>query len=104
MLEFEVACIDVTSLRGCLPASTSDIKAEANDTSEADFVTVGLWTEISLYVLMLPTLEKISSDLLGGGGFIVASLVAAKYPVHNIERKIHTNGCDVLYLSMRNFL
>ena len=52
-LEHEVACIDVTPF---------------NDGSVAsEIVSIGLWTDISVRLLKLPTLEEIAKEPLGGG-------------------------------------
>ena len=35
--------------------------------SESEIIATGLWTDISVVLLKLPTLERISKVLLGGG-------------------------------------
>lgn len=54
-LEYEVACLDV---------SLFDEKS-----TKAEIVAVGLWTDISVCLLKLPTLEVIHTVKLGGGEF-----------------------------------
>ena len=54
-MEHEVACIDVTPLD------------EAQERS--DIVAIGLWTDITVRLLKLPTLQEITKEYLGGGGF-----------------------------------
>ena len=51
-LEFEVACIDIT------PLNEGDTKS--------DIVSIGLWTDISVRLLKIPTLEEITKEPLGG--------------------------------------
>ncbi|XP_011303524.1 DNA damage-binding protein 1 [Fopius arisanus] len=50
-LQHEVACLDISPLDGC---------------TEAKIVAVGLWTDISIRILTLPSLEEINKELLGG--------------------------------------
>merc|ERR1712223_2176871 len=51
-LEHEVACIDITPL---------------NDTEKrSEIVSVGLWTDITVRLLKLPSLEEITKESLGG--------------------------------------
>ncbi|XP_054261134.1 DNA damage-binding protein 1 [Macrosteles quadrilineatus] len=52
VLEHEVACLDISPLD--------------NDSSKADIVAVGLWTDISARILKIPTLEEINREFLGG--------------------------------------
>ena len=51
-LEHEVACIDIT------PLNETDNKSE--------IVSVGLWTDITVRLLKLPSLEEITKESLGG--------------------------------------
>ena len=51
-MEHEVACIDITPLRG---------------DSEAHICAVGLWTDISARILKLPNFESLHKEMLGGG-------------------------------------
>lgn len=51
-LEHEVACIDIT------PLSESDTRSE--------IVSVGLWTDITVRILKIPTMEEITKEALGG--------------------------------------
>lgn len=51
VLEYEVACLDVTP----------EVKKE-----KSDVVAAGLWTDISIRILKLPTMEEISKVKLGG--------------------------------------
>lgn len=51
-LEHEVACLDVSPLH--------------DDSSRAEMVAVGLWTDISARVLRLPALDEIYREALGG--------------------------------------
>jgi DNA damage-binding protein 1 len=50
-LEHEISCIDIHPLSGI----------------SADIVAVGMWTEISVRILQLPSLEQILIEKLGGG-------------------------------------
>ncbi len=51
-MEYEVACVDVTPL---------------GEAKRSDIVTVGLWTDISVRVLRLPTLDPLHTEPLQGG-------------------------------------
>lgn len=53
MMEYEVACVDITP------------QAEGRD--RADLCAVGLWTEISVRLLQLPSLSTMHTQPLGGG-------------------------------------
>ncbi len=57
-LEYEVACIDITPLGGDDRQQRSEI------------VAVGLWTDITVRVLKIPTLDQISKEALGGGELV----------------------------------
>jgi DNA damage-binding protein 1 len=50
-LEHEISCIDIHPLSG----------------DSSDIVVVGMWTEISVRILQLPSLEQILIEKLGGG-------------------------------------
>ena len=52
ILEYEVACIDISPING-------------KDTS--DICVVGLWTDISVRILKLPSLQEQHHQILGGG-------------------------------------
>ena len=58
-LEYEVACIDVT------PLNDDDVKSE--------IVCIGLWTDITVRLFKLPSLEEIAKEPLGGGKYILHS-------------------------------
>ena len=53
-MEHEVACVDVTPLGDDLSA-------------KSDLCAIGLWTDISVRLLKLPSLETIHTQPLGGG-------------------------------------
>ena len=53
-MEYEVACIDVTPFRDDLSA-------------KSDLCAIGLWIDISVWLLKLPSLETIHTQPLGGG-------------------------------------
>lgn len=53
VLEHEVACLD--------------INPPSRDSSHSELVAVGLWTEISVRVLKLPSLDLVLTQQLGGG-------------------------------------
>ena len=53
-MEHEVACVDVTPLGDDLSA-------------KSDLCAIGLWTDISVRLLKLPSLEIIHTQPLGGG-------------------------------------
>jgi len=61
----QVACIDVTPL--------------TEGASRSDIVAVGLWTDISVRLLKLPSLEEIAKEPLGGGLFLIKKLIAYVY-------------------------
>merc|ERR1719186_1967742 len=63
-LEHEVACIDMT------PIEEGDIRTEV--------ASVGLWTDISVRLIRLPTLEEITREYLGGE-IIPRSILMAKF-------------------------
>ena len=52
-MDHEVACVDITPL--------------GEGREKADLCAVGLWTEISVRMLQLPSLEAMYTQLLGGG-------------------------------------
>lgn len=52
-MEYEVACVDITP------------QAEGRD--RADLCAVGLWSEISVRLLQLPSLSTMHTQPLGGG-------------------------------------
>ena len=51
-LEHEIACIDIT------PLNENDVAS--------DILCVGLWTDISVRLYKLPTLDEIAKEPLGG--------------------------------------
>ena len=53
VMRHEVSCVDITPV------------GERRD--KADLCTVGLWTEIAVQVLFLPSLEVVYTQMLGGG-------------------------------------
>lgn len=57
ILEYEVACLDISPL--------SD-DGQSREHVKADIVAVGLWTDISARILMLPSLEEVFKESLGG--------------------------------------
>ena len=54
-LEHEVACIDLTPLE------------DADTTTRTSVASLGLWTDISVRLVKLPSLEEITREYLGGG-------------------------------------
>lgn len=51
-MDYEVACLDINLL----------------DDSEATHIcAVGLWTDISIRILNLPSLKEMHKEMLGGG-------------------------------------
>ncbi|XP_063230961.1 DNA damage-binding protein 1 [Bacillus rossius redtenbacheri] len=52
VMEHEVACLDITPLQ--------------EGVARAELVAVGLWTDISVRVLRLPSLEEVNREFLGG--------------------------------------
>jgi DNA damage-binding protein 1 len=64
VLEFEVACLDVSPLD------------EQN--TKSDIIAVGLWTDISVCILKLPTMETLHTVKLGGE-IIPRSILIAKF-------------------------
>ena len=67
-LEHEVACIDMT------PLEEGDVRTEV--------ASVGLWTDISVRLIRLPTLEEITREYLGGE-IIPRSILMAKFEGKN---------------------
>lgn len=59
-MEHEVACIDITPL--------------TVDKQHAELCALGLWTDISVRVLKLPSLDMIHCQLLGGGVVVIVIL------------------------------
>ncbi len=53
-MEYEVACVDVTPL---------------GDERKSSIATIGLWTDISVRVLTLPSLETIYTEPIPGGRY-----------------------------------
>lgn len=60
-MSYEVACVDISPLG-------------EEDSSKAEFCAIGLWTEISVSILRLPSLEQVDNQLLGGGGALKGCL------------------------------
>ena len=56
-MEHEVACIDITPL------------GSEEENTKADICAVGLWEDITVRILKLPSLEEITKESLGGGMF-----------------------------------
>ena len=56
-MEHEVACVDVTPLGDDLSA-------------KSDLCAIGLWTDISVRLLKLPSLDVIHTQPLGGGTYV----------------------------------
>lgn len=71
-MEQEVACLTLHPLRvdaAAAPAAASgmDVDADADAREErAAFAAVGMWTDVSVRVLRLPSLEQASREPLGG--------------------------------------
>lgn len=63
-LEYEVACIDITPLN--------------EDDKKSEIVSVGLWTDITVRLLKLPSLEEITKEPLGGD-IIPRSILMAQF-------------------------
>lgn len=63
-LEYEIACLDVSPLE--------------EKATRSDIVAVGLWTDISVCLLKLPSLEKIHTEKLGGE-IIPRSILVTKF-------------------------
>ena len=53
VMRHEVSCVDITPV------------GERKD--KADLCAIGLWTEIAVQVLFLPSLEVVHTQMLGGG-------------------------------------
>lgn len=52
-MEHEVACADISPLRG--------------DSQKAELCALGLWTDISVRVVKLPNFDSLHVEMLGGG-------------------------------------
>ena len=61
-MEHEVACVDITPL--------------GEGREKADLCAIGLWTEISVRLLQLPSLEAMYTQLLGGGEGVLTQPLA----------------------------
>ena len=85
-IEYEVACVDVTP----------DISKE-----KSDLVAVGLWTDISIRILKLPSLEEISKVKLGGE-IIPRSILMANFEMVNYLLCALGDGSLYYYLMDRN--
>ena len=60
-MEHEVACIDVTPL------------GDDDGGERSEIVGIGLWTDITVRLLKLPTFEEIAKESLGGGNLFMYS-------------------------------
>ena len=65
-MEHEVACVDVTPLGDDLSA-------------KSDLCAIGLWTDISVRLLKLPSLETIHTQPLGGGTVYMYMYIYSSY-------------------------
>jgi len=65
-LEHEVACIDLTPLE------------DGDNTTRTSVASLGLWTDISVRLVKLPSLEEITREYLGGE-IIPRSILMAKF-------------------------
>ena len=54
LMPHEVACVDISPLG-------------SDSRNRSDFCAIGLWTEISVSILRLPSLDTVDNQLLGGG-------------------------------------
>ena len=61
-LEYEIACVDAQPL---VPGHTA-----------ASLCAVGLWTDMSVRILQLPSLVQLSKEVLGGGADRTAARLA----------------------------
>ncbi len=62
----EVACVDISPLGG-------------QEDGKSSFCAIGLWTEISVSVLKLPSLQQVDNQLLGGGVFTSVLVIHHTY-------------------------
>ena len=69
-LEHEVACIDLTPLD------------EGDNTTRTSVASLGLWTDISVRLIKLPSLEEITREYLGGE-IIPRSILMTKFEGNN---------------------
>ncbi|KAK9886320.1 hypothetical protein WA026_015830 [Henosepilachna vigintioctopunctata] len=51
-MEFEVSCLDITPIK--------------DDCDTSEFISVGLWTDISVRILKVPDLSEVTKEYLGG--------------------------------------
>jgi len=65
VLEYEIACIDLSPM-------------EEDDTGRAEVAAVGLWTDISVRLIRIPSLEEITKEYIGGE-IIPRSILLAKF-------------------------
>jgi len=68
-LEYEVACIDLSPM---------DDTGSAGDSVRTSVASLGLWTDISVRLIKLPSLEEITKEYLGGE-IIPRSILMAKF-------------------------
>ena len=59
-MDYEVACIDITPL--------------TENSANAEYCVIGLWTDISVRLLRLPNLECIFTEELVGGIQLIRSI------------------------------
>ena len=82
-LEFEVACIDLT------PVEEGETRAE--------IASIGLWTDISVRLLRIPSLEEITREMIGGE-IIPRSILIAKFEGVNYLLCSLGDGSLIYYL------
>ena len=82
-LEFEVACIDLT------PIEEGETRAE--------IASIGLWTDISVRLLRIPSLEEITREMIGGE-IIPRSILIAKFEGVNYLLCSLGDGSLIYYL------
>jgi hypothetical protein len=58
-MPYEISCVNIN------PVGSNEV---------AQYCAVGLWTDISVRVLRLPSLEQITKEILGGGQNIFSHL------------------------------
>ena len=88
-MDHEVACMDI-SLQG--------------NQEGAELCAIGLWTDISVRLLKLPTLEQVHSEPLGGGWYRLTGFCSSTWALnHNLwcaHINLHASSTTVPFLSV----
>jgi len=75
-LEHDVACLDISPATSIAPRLRSTAESAVSDDVDPSFCVVGLWTDITLRVLAVPSLTEVHREELGGDIIPRAALIA----------------------------